>query len=843
MNQQLIDVIATEMGVTVGSEYFDNAIAWADQLYRRDTIESINQATHLYVMVAILLGPRAQRVPPRGRTANKTFVELRSGLDELNQTIVQLENDLPFTSRATSGGSGAETAGLMGIGRSFYFCLPKNDKLSSYWDTVADRLFKIRNCMNIEGVVRDLALFEPKIDPAILVRAAASGIDLGTVLSDLSAPLPYYRFTPLLAKALELAGELRSLGADLLATLEKRDAEHLAKLRVTHETELLSLVKQVKRQQLSEAQTTVTALEKTRDVTQVRLDFYTNIAQRIGEETNQMNELKAALSLQEEGQSAEGIASDISTFVPDLTAGMVALAPTVSVTLGRGNVIAAFQAESREKNFEASVHTFYANRSSIEGGWKRRAEDWKLQKDLAAKELLQIDKQIAAAAIRVTIAQQELDNTSRQIEQSREVEEFLRTKFTDEELYSWRVGGVSTLFFQCYQMAYDVGKQAERSCRFDLGLATSSFITFGAWDSQRKGLLSGERLYLQLKQMERAYLNANRRGYELTKHYSLVQNDPQALITLKATGQCEIELPEALFDADYPGHYMRRIKTVSLTIPAVVGPYSSVNCTLTLLRDKTRVKSSVADDYPERESEEDDRFVTNWARTQAIATSGGQNDSGMFELNFHDERYLPFEGAGAAGSRWRIELDRDCNAFDVMTLPDVILHLRYVAWEGGGRLKAAAKAALAEAIGSEASKPQTRMFSLRHEFPTEWSLFTSATSATTGSVALGKERFPFLFKGKTLTASTVRIYAVLKDGAAPAAPLAVRVTPPAGTEVRVEFAAKSPWRGILAPKSTVDSATEIKTAKVDTTWGLKTDSGDLAKHVKDLLFVCEYTVE
>ena len=43
---------------------------------------------------------------------------------------------------------------------------------------------------------------------------------------------------------------------------------------------------------------------------------------------------------------------------------------------------------------------------------------------------------------------------------------------------------------------------------------------------QRKGLLSGERLYLQLKQMESAYVNANRRGYELTKHYSLVQNDP-----------------------------------------------------------------------------------------------------------------------------------------------------------------------------------------------------------------------------------------------------------------------------------------------------------------------------
>ena len=141
---------------------------------------------------------------------------------------------------------------------------------------------------------------------------------------------------------------------------------------------------------------------------------------------------------------------------------------------------------------------------------------------------------------------------------------------------------------------------------------------------------------MQLKQMERTYMDGNRREYELTKHYSLVLNDPQALISLKGLGQCEIELPEALFDTDYPGHYMRRVKSVSLTLPAVVGPYAGVNCTLTLLRDKTRVKSTPVDGYPERDGEEDDRFMTNWAPLQAIATSSGQNDAGLFELNFRD---------------------------------------------------------------------------------------------------------------------------------------------------------------------------------------------------------------
>jgi hypothetical protein len=184
-----------------------------------------------------------------------------------------------------------------------------------------------------------------------------------------------------------------------------------------------------------------------------------------------------------------------------------------------------------------------------------------------------------------------------------------------------------------------------------------------------------------LRQMEQAYLEKNKRDYEITKNISLMLHDPMALITLKESGCCEVFLPESLFDADYPGHYMRRIKSVSLTISCVTGPYTGINCTLTLLSNKTRVKSTPADPYLEKDGEEDDRFVANFAAMQSIATSHAQNDSGMFELNFRDERYLPFEGAGAI-SRWRIDLPKDCNAFDFNTLSDAILHLKYTAKEG-----------------------------------------------------------------------------------------------------------------------------------------------------------------
>ena len=58
------------------------------------------------------------------------------------------------------------------------FCVPPNETLLGYWDLVEDRLFKIRHCMNIEGIARTLPLWEPRIDPALLVRAKAAGLEI-----------------------------------------------------------------------------------------------------------------------------------------------------------------------------------------------------------------------------------------------------------------------------------------------------------------------------------------------------------------------------------------------------------------------------------------------------------------------------------------------------------------------------------------------------------------------------------------------------------------------------------------------------------------------------------------
>jgi hypothetical protein len=831
-------------------KYLDNLIAWADNLFRQDTIESINEATQLYILAAELLGKRPEKIPARGKVQAFNYAELETlGLDAFSNALVKLETIFPFYNlQAVQPGSSGVASTLNTTSPSLYFCLPDNDKLLGYWDTVADRLFKIRHCQNIEGIERQLALFEPPIDPALLVQAVAGGVDISSVLADLNAPSPHYRFNYIVQKALEICAELKSLGNSLLSALEKKDGETLSMMRTEQETVLLNLAKTVKKLQITEAQRSREGLEKTRAVTEHRANFYTQMLKEgLSSSEKEHQALSfASMALSIRGQFLEMAAASV-TSIPDVEVGAIA-GPTGGATnnnriSGGDKAAKALSAFGRFFNMLSTMTNFAANSAQTNAGYQRRANDWKLQEELATKELAQIDKQILAAQIREKISEQDLINHEQQIDNARQVAEFFRNKYTQEELYGWMVGEISTVYFQCYQLAYDLAKKAEKTYRYELGLPTSNFVQFGVWDSFRKGLLSGERLYLSLKQMEKSFMDQNRREYEITKHISLLQHNPLALIELRETGTCMLELPEALFDMDYPGHYMRRLKTVRLTIPCIVGPYTSVNCTLTLRRSKTRISAIDTGTYAE---DENPHVVTNFAAMESIVTSSAQNDSGMFELNLRDERYLPFEGSGAI-SQWRIDLPKDFRQFDYDTISDVVLHLNYTSREGGAALQKAALDSLKKLLETETSNPQARLFSLRHEFPSEWHRLQSVTDNNGDhrqAFSLNKQRFPFRFQDnkKQITVNKFELFGVPKGSAVPA--LKLTLIDPEGQAVKLQTA---PTIGLLV-HSSAETNFEVKNPGDEgneADWVIQVKKADVATsldRLEDILMLCHYSV-
>ena len=740
-------------------KYLDNIIAWADQLFMRDTIESINEASQLYVLAGHILGQRPRILPARGKAAPQTYASLRSKLDAFSNAIVNIENQLPFATLSSHTQGSDAASSVLGVGRSLYFGIPQNDKLLKYWDVVADRLYKIRHSMNIEGVVRQLPLFEPPIDPAMLVQAAAKGVDIGSVLSDLSTPAPHYRFTVMLQKAVEMCSELRALGGALLSAIEKRDAEELSSIRATHELNMLQLVKEVKKQQIEEAVQSKKALETTRQVTDIKYKHYNQIERISEHEQTNIDDLRMAQTFNQVSQGMSAAVS-LAHLIPDFNLGASGWAgsPVATAMYGGNNLGNSLKAAQTIITMIASQYSHEANMASIKGGHDRRWNEWKLQEKMAKKELDQIDKQIGASELRIYILEKELSNHEQQIENSRQVEEYLRTKYSNEELYSWMQGEISTIYFQSYQLAYELAKRAEKAFRFERGITSSGFIQFGYWDSLRNGLLSGERLFLALKQMEKAYYDQNKREYEINRHISLALNNPLALLTLKATGKCEIDLPELFFDMDYPGHYMRRIRNISISIPCVVGPYTSINCTLTLLSSRVR-KEAILSGSGYAEQPDDPRFIYNFGALQSITTSNAQNDSGMFELSFRDERFLPFEGSGAV-SRWRIELPKDTNAFDFDSISDIIMHMRYTSREGGE--------ALAKKARETFPQDGARLFDLRKEFPSEWHRFVTTPGSTGYALefTLGNDRFSYFAREKTITVSGFSLFVKYKNSAA-----------------------------------------------------------------------------
>ena len=199
----------------------------------------------------------------------------------------------------------------------------------------------------------------------------------------------------------------------------------------------------------------------------------------------------------------------------------------------------------------------------------------------------------------------------------------------------------------------------------------------------------------------------------------------------------------------------------------MTGPYASVNCTLTLTRSSIRKNALLSDGAYARRDAEDDRFSDYFSSLQSIVTSTGQNDSGLFETNLRDERFLPFENSGAV-SEWRLELPADPSKndpaqFDYQTISDVILHMRYTARQGGGLLRKAATENLKTAIADAQNAGTVRLFSVRHEFPGEWAQFQGQAASANGrfrlALKLRPEHYPFWSQGRLGSVARVDLLA------------------------------------------------------------------------------------
>jgi hypothetical protein len=137
-----------------------------------------------------------------------------------------------------------------------------------------------------------------------------------------------------------------------------------------------------------------------------------------------------------------------------------------------------------------------------------------------------------------------------------------------------------------------------------------------------------------------------------------------------------------------------------------------------------------------------------------VVTSTGVRDAGLFQPAARDERYAPFEGAGAI-SAWQLTLPAELRRFDYSTIADAVLHLDYTARPGVRQ--DAVVADLQRRFAAATERTLARSISLRHDLPSAWAAFQAGQPL---SARMDKEWLPYYAQTATVTVQAVELYGI-----------------------------------------------------------------------------------
>ncbi|MEN2786779.1 neuraminidase-like domain-containing protein [Sphingomonas qilianensis] len=695
--------------------YLDVLIDWGDALYAQKTREALTAATMLYLYADELLGARPVDEGPCKIEQPASYAQIAARYADVPGGIppflIELEN-------VVSGDQAAASPEL--LGQPFndveaLFCVPENEKMLAYWDRLADRLFKLRNCLDLEGNSLDLPLFAPPIDALALVRAAAAGTSGLTANPQGQAAVPSYRYSFLMMQARTIVSSAAILGSALSNALAERDNETLFRLRASQELAILNLTTRMKTLQVDEARAGLAALEQSRAAIQSRQNFYAGLIREFmspGEIANIA--LSGTALLTSIGAGIAQTVAAIAYAVPQVGA------PTAmtygGIQLGNSASKWAAALESATKVLE-----FGAQTSLTVAGYQRRAQDWQREIDQSVFDLAQTEAQILAAQTQIAGATRDLEIHQRTIAQAQDYSDFLLRKFDNYELFAWMAGRLSSLFYQTYRAALEATLAAQAAYQYELN-SDDVFVNFASWDERHSGLLSGETLNMALDQMDQAYVRSNTRRLEITKTVSLAQIAPTELLRLRSEGRCTIDLSEALYDFDFPGQYCRRIKTAEFSLVSTIEAESGfeIHATILQTRNQILVRADKAGlDYMLGGGGDQPLSVrSNWQANQVIAASASSLGSGLWELILGiDDRLYPFEGTGAVCS-FDMAMPLATNRFDFSTIEDVAVTLRYSALDGGPIFRKQVETALAGPVFAG-----TAFLSLATAFEADWAAF------------------------------------------------------------------------------------------------------------------------
>lgn len=665
--------------------YVKNLIDKGDSFFREISRDGMNQARQCYLLAMSLMGAPVLGSQPR--TWQPCTLKDANKLHGLRST---------------------EQPGHL-------FSIPRSHQSQDLWEKLAGRLHNLRNGLSLDGKPLSLPIYDQPLSPATLLSirstAAAGGI---TTLAGRAA-VPAFRYGVMYSQATAAVDILVQFGTSLLAAIDRQQDFQYQSLLQRQQQEISQFLVDIQAETVRMSAVNRRVLMAAYEATLKRSDSLKALI-----DTDISSDEKHALQL----RSTASIIADTSGGFRTVAAGLDVF-PRIFGFSNGGQRIGAI-ADALAQGILVVSEQMLSDAASAETReqYRRRKQDWESAKQQVDDEAAHLKLQLDADLIQSGIYEKQLAQTQLQLRQLGDQAAFMRARFSNEALLQWMIGQVSTLYYQAYDTVSALCLLAQEAWRYETGEYASNrnFFQTAGWSDSKRGLLAGETLRLGLLKMQREYLTRGERQLELIHTFSL-QRDYKFADNQQPGGwlkpyikekldQCEKALQQdasnAVENADlasvmslsipfkvkeedlasrYPGHYMRQLVSVSVTLAGLIGPYEDVSAMLVQKSSRFSFEATQAAFGAMCAEKSDPTIVVNLRPDQSIALSSGLDDSGLFVMNFGDDRLLPFEGNGVVGE-WELiffhpGVERQKRLLE--SLSDVLVRFHYRAKDGGSK--------------------------------------------------------------------------------------------------------------------------------------------------------------
>lgn len=661
--------------VFLRSRYYQEAIYlsllenWqmqGDHFYRQITLSSLNQAWLCYQQALQLLGPLTK--------ADLTSRWRVTALETLSDDV---------------------------------FRRPTNPRVTGLQQLLRQRLSNLRHGLTIDGKALPPLTWNSESLEAF--PGGQGGFNSQpAVFRRAQERLPHYRFRHLLPLATEAARQLADLGRHYLALMEGQFDKKLLVLRQAHNLKMADFAIRLQQKSINSLQKRKSGLQMSRSKLIARADWLDELI-NIGRSPEE--EAATAFTWISNSRKLLSIPFELAGSAVDTGV------PTIfGLAVGGQKPAAPMYATAAGLKIASDVSDMLAIELKTQADYNRRADNWAFEKREAEWDLSVINNNLEELELELSASNIELARCVQDRKNLWEAHASMTNSFNIVATYDWLTARQEQIYGSAYDAVRSLCQMTESAWRLEIGdYRRQGFFDAYAWHDKYKGMLAGESLLLGLQQMENEYLSNNERRLTIRKTFSLNQQLGQAqwdkLFKKGPDADSALALNFAFsaadFDKSYPGHYLRQLKHVSVTLvmknrqdPTELSAVLTQLASNTLLEPHSIAAASLYPDAQTATAQEKEARETaaqdpalvlrNPGVNQQIALSvtdaddgvGHQNDSWLYEMALHDGRYLPFEGTGAI-SQWELKiLGDEALLKDLSVITDIKLNMVYTAKAG-----------------------------------------------------------------------------------------------------------------------------------------------------------------